>query len=141
MVCICRKLTKHMYFVACLVLGSHLHLSSFNINTNINMKRECKTVPSLCKGEGAYICFCKKNVLNKKLLFFWFLLQYTWYGILNLIKIIHAPRTIHYHDDDTPLRTAFRPISALRTAHRHVLASRTAYRLITKQPFLAISFT
>jgi len=49
--------------------------------------------------------------------------------------------TIHYHEGDTPLRTACRPISALRTAYRHVLASRTAYRLITKQPCLAISFT
>ena len=71
LVCICKKLTKHMYFLAFLVGGflSHLHLSSFNINTNIYMKGECKTVPSLCKsGRGIY--FCKINVLNKKLLFF-----------------------------------------------------------------------
>jgi len=49
--------------------------------------------------------------------------------------------TIHFHEGDTPLRTACRPISALCTAYRHVLALRTAYRLTTKQPFLAISFT
>jgi len=49
--------------------------------------------------------------------------------------------TIHFHEGDTPLRTACRHISALCTAYRHVLASRTAYRLTTKQPFLAISFT
>jgi len=43
--------------------------------------------------------------------------------------------TIHFHEGDTPLRTACRPISALYTAYRHVLASRTAYRLTAKQPF------
>jgi len=82
-----------MYFVACLVLGfhSHLHLSSFNKNTNIHMKGECKTVPSLCRGEGHIVL--QKYVLNKKL-FFWLLLQYTWSGILNLIKIIHVPQSI-----------------------------------------------
>jgi len=66
LVCICRKLTKHMYFVAYLVVGfhSHLHLSSFNTNTNIHMKGECNTVPSLCK-RGGGIFF-----LNKKLLLF-----------------------------------------------------------------------
>jgi len=95
LVCICRKLTKHMYFLAYLVGGfhSHLHLSSFNININIHMKGECKTVPSLCKGGGG-IYFCKINVLNKRLSFFWLLLQYTWSGILNLIKIIHVPQSI-----------------------------------------------
>jgi len=35
--------------------------------------------------------------------------------------------TIHFHEGDTPLRTACHPISALRTAYRHVLASRTVY--------------
>jgi len=72
-VCLCRKLTKHNYvFFAYLVVGfhSHLHLSSFNINTNIHMKGECKTVPSLCKRGGQAFMFCKMNVLNKKLLFF-----------------------------------------------------------------------
>ena len=91
-------------------------------------------------GGGIYL-FLQKKVLNKKLLFFLLLLQYTY--------LIWNPKpdkdntctTIHYHEGDTPLRTACRPISALRTAYRHVFASRTAYRLITKQPFLAISFT
>jgi len=41
-----------------------------------------------------HIFFLQKNVLNKKLLFFWLLFQYTWSGILNLIKIIHAPQSI-----------------------------------------------
>ena len=89
MVCICTKLTKHIYFVAYLVVGFHLHLhrSSFNINTNIQMKGECKTVPSLCKrGGGIFI--------NKILLLFWLLLQYSWSEILNLIKIIHVPQSI-----------------------------------------------
>jgi len=96
LVCICRKLTKHMYFLAYLVCGfySHLHLSSFNINTNIHMKGECKTVQSLCK-RGGGIYFCKINVFNKKLLFFWLLLQHTWSGILNMIKIIHVPQSIN----------------------------------------------
>jgi len=89
--------TKHMYFVAYLVVGfhSHLHLSSFNINTIIHMKGECKSDPSLCKRGGRY-WFCKMNVLNKKLLFFWLLLDYTCtcYGILNLIKKIHVPQSI-----------------------------------------------
>jgi len=73
-----------MYFVAYLVVGfhSHLHLSSFNINTNIHMKGEYKAVPSLYKRGKAFI-FCKMNVLNKKLLFFWLLSQYTWSEILN----------------------------------------------------------
>ena len=129
LVCICRKLTKHMYFVACLVFGSHLHLSSFNKNTYIHMKIECKTVSSLCKGEGTYICFCKKKFKQKVVVFLTFVTIY----------LIWNPKpdkdntctTIHYHEGDTPLRTACRPISA----------SRTAYRLTTKQPFLAISFT
>jgi len=84
-----------MYFLAYLLVGfhSHLHLSSFNINTYIYMKGECKTVPSLCK-RGGGIYFCKINVSNKKLLFFWLLLQYTWSGILNLINIIHVPQSI-----------------------------------------------
>ena len=43
--------------------------------------------------------------------------------------------TIHSIRGDTPLRTAYRPISALCIVYRHVLASRTAYRLTTKQPF------
>jgi len=93
LVCICRKLTKHIYFLAYLVVGfhSHLHLSSFNINTNIHMKGECKTVPSLCKrGGGIYVC--KKCFKQKG--FFWLLLQYTCSGILNLIKIIHVPQSI-----------------------------------------------
>jgi len=136
LVCICRKLIKRMYFVAYLVVGfhSHLHLSSFNINTNIHMKAECKTVPNLCKRGGVIYFFKQKIVV-----------------ILTFVTIylIWNPKpykdntctTIHYHAGDTPLRTACRPISSLRTAYRHVLASRTAYRLTTKQPFLAISFT
>jgi len=73
-----------MYFIAYLVgeFYSHLHLSFLNINTNIHMKGECTTVPSL---------FCKINVLN---IFFLLLLQYSWSGILNLIKIIHVPQSI-----------------------------------------------
>ena len=78
----------------------------------------------VCVKRRGHLFFCKQN---KKLLFFWLLLQYTWSGILNLIKIIHVPQSI---EGDTPLRTACRPISALRTAYHHVLASRTAYRLI-----------
>jgi len=72
LMCICRKLTKHMYFIAYLVVGfqTHLHLSSFNINTNNYMKGECKTVPSLCKRGGQAFIFLQMNVLNKKLLFF-----------------------------------------------------------------------
>jgi len=67
-----RLLNIIMYFVACLVLGfhSHLHLSSFNKNTNIHMKSECKTVPSLCKGEGAYICFLQKKCFKQKVVVF-----------------------------------------------------------------------
>jgi len=122
-----------MYFVVYLVVGfhSHLHLSSFNINTNIHMKGEYKADPSLYKMGKAFI-FCKMNVLNKKLLFFWLLSQYTWSGILNKDNTC---TTIHFHEGDTPLRTACRPISVLCTAYRHVLASRTAYRLTTRQLF------
>jgi len=48
-----------MYFVAYLVVGfhSHLHLSPFNINSNIHMKGECKTDTSLCKRGGGHLCF------------------------------------------------------------------------------------
>jgi len=54
LVCLCRKLTKRIYFVAYLVVGfhSHLHISSFKINTNSRMKGECKAVPSMCKRRG-----------------------------------------------------------------------------------------
>jgi len=54
----------------CIVGGfhSHLHLSSFNINTSIPMKGECKTVPSLCK-RGGEIYFCKINFKTKKCCF------------------------------------------------------------------------
>jgi len=66
-----------MYFLAFLVVGFHslLHLSSFNINTNIHMKGECKTVPSLCKEKGAFI-FCQKCFKQKVVVFLTFL-QYT----------------------------------------------------------------
>ena len=93
LVCICRKLTKRMYFVAYLVVGfnSLLHLSSFNINTNIHMKGECKTAPSLCKrggGWGGAFIFLTKSLCYSDFL------QYTWSGILTLIKIIHVPQSI-----------------------------------------------
>ena len=52
------------------------------------MKGESKTAPSLCKRGGGIYFF------NKKLLLFWHLLQYTWFGILNLVKIIHVPQSI-----------------------------------------------
>ena len=122
-----------MYLLAYLVGGfySHLHLSSFNINTNIHMKGECKTVPSLCKRRGGIYC-CKINVLNKK----FFLTFVTIYLIWNpKPDKDNTCTTIHYHEGDTPLRNACRPISALRTTYRHVLASSTTYRLRTKQPF------
>ena len=83
-----------MYFVVYLVVGFHSHLpiSSFIINTNIHMEGECKTDPSLCKRGGRLIfaneCFKQKVVV------FLTLLQYTSSGILNLIKIIHAPQSI-----------------------------------------------
>ena len=56
---------KRMYFVAYLVVGfhSHLHLSSFNLNTNIHMKGECKTVLSPCKRGGGIYYFNKKFLL------------------------------------------------------------------------------
>ena len=89
LVCICREITKHMYFLAYLVCGfySHLHLSSFNINTNIHMKGECKT-KSVLKGRGAFIFLTKSccysdfcyNILDLE--------------SLNLIKIIHVPQSI-----------------------------------------------
>jgi len=125
-----------MYFLAYLVGGfhSHLHLSSFNINTNIYMKGECKTVPILCKRGGGHLflqnkCF-KQNVV---VVVFTFVTIY----------LIWNPKpdedntctTIHYHKSDTPLRNVCCPISALSTAYCHVLASSTAYRLKTKQPF------
>ena len=136
-----------MYFLAYLVGGfhSHLHLSSFNINIIIHMKRECKTVPSLCKkGEGIY--FCKLNVqamLPGGFLFYPFKQKVVVFLTFVTIYLIWNPKpdkdntctTIHYHEGDTPLRNVCRPISALRTVYRHVLASRTAYRLKTKQPF------
>jgi len=122
-----------MYFVVYLVVGfhSHLPLSSFNINTNIYMKGECKADPSQCKRGGGL--FCKLNVLNKKLFFLTFITIY----------LIWNPKpdkdntctTIHFHEGDIPLRTACRPIFAFCTGYRHVLAMRTAYRFTTKQPF------
>jgi len=122
-----------MYFLAYLVCGFHSHLSSFNINTNIHVKGEYKTVPSLCK-RGGGIYFCKINVLNKKLFVF-----FTFVTIYFIWNPKHDKdntcTTIHYHEGDTPLRNACRPILALQTAYRHVLASSTAYRLKTKQPF------
>ena len=49
----------NMYFVPYLVVGfhSHLHLSSFNIHSNIHMKGGCKTVPSMCKRGGGHLFF------------------------------------------------------------------------------------
>jgi len=131
-----------MYFVAYFVVGfhSHLHLFSLNINTNIHMKGECKTVPSMCKRWGQAFMFCKMNVLNKKVVVF--LTFVTIYLIWNpKPDKDNTCTTIHFHEGDTPLRTAYRPISALCIAHRHVLASRTAHRLTTKQPVWTISFT
>jgi len=73
-------------------------------------------------------CFKQKSCC------FWLLLQYTWSGILNLIKIIHAPQSISMRVTSLcVLRAAlFLPCVS---AYRHVLSMRTAYRLITKQPF------
>jgi len=101
-----------MYFRAYLVVGfhSHIHLSSFNINTNIHIKGECKTVPSLT----FVTIYLIRNPQPDK---------------------YNTCTTIHYHDGDIPLRNVCRPISALRTVYRHVLASSTAYRFKTKQPF------
>jgi len=122
-----------MYFLAYLVGGfhSHLHLSSFNINTNIHIKGECKTVPSLCKRRGG-INFCKIKVLNKKFFFTFVTIYLIWNSKPDKEN---ACTTIYYHEGYTPLRNACRPFSALRTAYRHVLASSTANRLKTKQPF------
>ena len=122
--CLCRKLTKHMFFVAYLVVGfhSHIHLSSFNINTNIFY--------NILDGVGGiYVlqnkCF-KQNVVV-------FLTFFTIYLIWNpKPDKDYTCTTIHYHEGDTPLRTACRHISALRTAYCHVLASRTAYRFNNK---------
>ena len=65
------------------------------------------------------------------------LLQYTWSGIITLIKLIPQSITMRV---TPPLRTAFRPILAIRTAYRNYLASRTAYRLTTKITILAFHF-
>ena len=79
-----------MYCVAYLVVGfhSHLHVFSFNINTYIHIQWEYKTVRSLCKMGGRHFFCCKITVLNKTLLLFWLLLQYTWSKIMNLLKLI-----------------------------------------------------
>jgi len=113
-----------MFFVAYLVVGfhSHIHLSSFNINTNIFY--------NILDGVGGiYVlqnkCF-KQNVVV-------FLTFFTIYLIWNpKPDKDYTCTTIHYHEGDTPLRTACRHISALRTAYCHVLASRTAYRFNNK---------
>jgi len=133
LVCICRKLTKHMYFVVYLVVGfhSHLPLTSFNINTNIHMKVECMAVSSLCKRGGRL--FAKWMFLTMVVVFLTFV---TIYFIWNpKPDKDNTCTTIHFHEGDIPLRAACRPISALCTAYRHVLAMRTAYHLTTKQPF------
>ena len=68
LVSVCRTLTKHMYFVAYLVVSFylHLHLSSFNINTNIHMmKGECKTVPCLCKRECQTFYFLQNECFKQ----------------------------------------------------------------------------
>jgi len=139
LVCTCRTLIKHMYFVAYLFVDfhSHLLLSYFNINTNIHMKGECKTDPSLYKrGGGIYVL--QDKCFKQKVFVFFVTIYFIWNPKLHKDNTC---TTIHYHEGDTPLRTACRPISTLRTAYRHVLASRTTYRLKTKQPFLEISFT
>ena len=130
-----KKLTKRMYFLAYLVGGfhSHLHISSFNINTNIPMKGASARQSQVCvKGKGHLFlqnkCFKQKNVV--------FLTFVTIYLIWNpKPDKDNTCTTIHYHEGDTPLRYMCCPISALRTAYCHVLASSTAYRLKTKQPF------
>jgi len=95
-----------------LLVFIHIYIYPFFIiNTNIHIKGECKTVPSLCKRGGGIYCF------NKQLLLFWLLLQCTWSGILNLIKIIHVPQSITMRvTSPCVLRAAlFRPC-VLRTA-------------------------
>jgi len=68
----CVYVTKHMYFVAYLVVGfqTHLHLSFFNINTNNYMKGECKTVPSLCKRGGQVVFFLQNECFKHKVVVF-----------------------------------------------------------------------
>jgi len=96
------------------------------------MKGECKTAPGLCKTGGG-IYFRQINVLNKRFFFTFVTIYLIWNPKPDKDNTC---TTIHYHEGDTPLRNACRPISGLRTAYRHVLASSTAYRLKTKQPFL-----
>jgi len=102
-----------MYFVVYLVVHSHLHISSFNIYTIIHMKEECKADPSLCKRGGRY--FLQNECFKQKVVVFLTFI---------IIYLIWNPKpdkdntctTIHFHEGDTPLRTACRPISALCTA-------------------------
>ena len=104
------------------------------------MKGECKADPSLCKRGGRHLIVFQNKCFKQKVVVF--LTFVTIHLIWNLKPDKdNACTTIHFHEGDTHLRTACRPISALCTAYRHVLASRTAYRLTTKQPFLSISFT
>ena len=80
------------------------------------MKGECKTVPSLCKGEGPFIyfIFAKKCFKQKVFVFLTFVIIYLIWNTKP--DKDNTCTTIHNHERDTPLRTAWRPFSALRTA-------------------------
>jgi len=80
----------HVWFLVFI----HIYIYPLLTKTLTFTWKESARQSQVCvKGRGHIFVFAK-NVLNKKLLFFWLLLQYTWSGILHLIKIIHAPQSI-----------------------------------------------
>ena len=99
--CLWLKQTKNIKICAKFILLHvwllvfiHIYIYPLFTSTLTFTWKESVRQSQVCvKGRG-HLFFAKKNVFNKKLLFFWLLFQYTWSGILNLIKIIHVPQSI-----------------------------------------------